>query len=108
MLPAAISATKAAEAGAGAFSTLTGIAQSILIALIGDLTIQVAYLVLVILIDAILGVMVANQNRSFNIGIFLRATAKKISVYFLIISLFNAADIMIRANDLMRWGAVVS
>lgn len=105
-LPTTISAGTPADAGAGAIN-ITGVIQAILIALIGDLTHQVLYLLLVICIDAILGVWVAINNKSFRLSIFFRETFKKVFVYFLVIALFNAADIMFTTGNLMRWGALL-
>lgn len=108
MISATLPAQGGMDAGAGGLGKLTHWAHSVLILLVGDLSAQLGALGIVIGVDAILGIAVSVQDKSFKIGKMFAGILKKLSIYFLLITLFNSADVIINTPDTLRWAAMIT
>lgn len=108
MFPVTLPVHGGMDSGAGGLGKLTHWAHSALILLVGDLSAQLGALGIVIGVDAILGIAVAVQDKAFKAKTMLAGILKKLSVYFLLITLFNSADVIINTPDTLRWAALVT
>jgi len=78
------------------------IMQGILILLVGPLNAQLGYVALVLVMDLILGVMVARKNNIFQMKYFKAKTIEKLIVYTIWIIIGHSADIMINLPNVIR------
>lgn len=83
-------------------------AQAVLVALLGDLGLQIRYLGLVFCIDAILGAWAAIHERQFALHSFIIMTLRKLAIYLMVIILFNAADVVMETSAQFRRFALIA
>lgn len=78
-----------------------------LIFLLGPLNFQLAYLLLAVGIDLVIGIEVARKEGTFKWSVLFAKVRQKIFVYSLWISMFHAFDMMAGLPDTARWAVVV-
>lgn len=83
-------------------------AQAVLVALLGDLGLQIRYLGVVFCIDTILGAWAAINERQFAWRKFVAMTLRKFAVYFMVIGMFHAADVVLETSPQFRRFALIA
>lgn len=78
-----------------------------LVFFIGPLSLQLAYFLIVILIDLFFGIQVARKEKQFSWKILFAKVKKKMIFYSLMIALFHALDMITGLPDTARISVVI-
>lgn len=88
------------------YDILSG-AKSILVFFIGPLDLQIAYLIVAIMIDAIFGVNVAIKTRTFKVSVLVKKLRVKLFIYCAWITMFHAFDMISGLQSAARLSVIL-
>lgn len=81
--------------------------QCALIFILGPLDVQVVYLAGLFVADMIVGVMLALRNREFSMSYFTAKTIEKLLIYFILLFVGHATDIVVHPPASIRSVAIL-